>query len=111
MLAVPTPTVIVIAQADQTVGLSETLQCVASSVRGITSQVDFVWSSRGMELNRTNNVTFIVDNIAYINSYTISQLSTSDDGRVIQCEVVINASSPVMANGSNTLDVTGEYTL
>ena len=100
-----------LAQANQTVGLSETLQCVAFSVGGITSQVDFVWSSRGVELNRTNNVTLIVDNFTYINSYTISQLSTSDNGRVFQCEVVINASPSVMASDSATLNVTGECTL
>ena len=44
----------------------------------------------------------------YTDSYTISQLSTTDDGRVIQCEVVINASPSVMATGSTTLDITGE---
>ena len=45
----------------------------------------------------------------YTDSYTISRLSTIDDGRVIQCDVVINASQVVMA--SITLDVTGECVL
>ena len=111
MLAVPTPTVIVIPQSNQIVGQSEPLQCLAFIVRGITSTVDFVWSSDGMELNRTNNVTRVLDNFVYVDSYTISQLNTTDEGRVIECEVVINASPPVNASGNATLNVTGEYTL
>ena len=92
----------------QTVGQSLTLQCEVTTVRGITSRVDIVWSSNGTELERMNNVssTTMDNSLVYTDSYTISQLNTTDDGRVIQCEVVINASSPVMANDSFTLDVT-----
>ena len=63
-----------------------------------------------MELERMNNVssTTINNSLVYTDSYTISQLSTIDDGRVIQCEVVINASPTVMATDSITLNVTGE---
>ena len=46
----------------------------------------------------------------YTDSYNISQLSTTDDSRVIQCEVMINTSQSVMANDNIKLDVTGEYT-
>ena len=64
-----------------------------------------------MELNRTNGTaaTPMDNSLVYTDSYTISQLSTTDEGRVIQCEVVINASPSVMASDSITLDVTGEY--
>ena len=95
----------------QTVGQSLTLQCAVTTVRGITSRVDIVWSSGGMELERMNNVssTAMDNSLVYTHSYTISQLSTTDDGRVIQCEVVINTSPSVMATDSITLDVTGEY--
>ena len=95
----------------QTVGQSLTLQCEVTTVRGITSRVDIVWSSDGMELERMNGVssTMMGNSLVYTDSYTISQLSTTDDGRVIQCEVVINASTPATANDSTTLDVTGEY--
>ena len=110
MFAVPTPTVIVFAPANQTVGQLAILECTVFSVRGITRRVDIVWSSNGTVLKRTDNVSFVVDNTTYLDSYTVSQLSTTDEGRVIQCEVVINASPPVMANGTNTLNVTGEYT-
>ena len=108
---VPTPTVSVTALNTQTVGQSLTLQCEVTTVRGITSRVDIVWSSGGMELERMNGVssTTMDNSLVYTDSYTISQLSTTDDGRVIQCEGVINASPSVMASDSITLDVRGEH--
>ena len=96
----------------QTLGQSLTLQCEVTTVRGITSRVDIVWSSDGTVLRRMNDITSTtMDNsLVYTDSYSISQLSTTDDGKVIQCEVVINASPSVMASDSITLDVTGECT-
>ena len=107
---VPNPTVSVIAPNTQIVGQSLTLQCEVTTVKGITNGADIVWSSGGMELERMNNVssTTMDNSLVYTHSYTISQLSTTDDGRVIQCKVVINASPSVMATGSITLDITGE---
>ena len=80
-------------------------------MRSITSRVDIVWSSGGGVLERTNGTTATTmgNSLVYTDSYTISQLSTTDEGRVIQCEVVINASPSIMASDSITLDVTGEY--
>ena len=97
----------------QTVGQSLTLQCEVTAVRGITGRVDIVWSSGGTELQRMNNVssTMMSDSLVYTNSYTISQLSTTNDSNVIQCKVVINASPPVMATDGTTLDVTGKYNI
>ena len=99
------------APSNQTVGQSLTLQCEVTTVRGITSRVDIVWSSGGTELQRMNNVSSTMPNnsLVYSDSYTISQLSTANDSTMIQCEVVINASSPVNASDSITLDVTGQY--
>ena len=93
----------------QTVGQSLTLQCEVTTVRG-TSGVDIVWSSGGTELQRMNDVssTMMGNSLVYTDSYTISQLNTTDDDRVIQCEVVINTSPSVMASDSITLDVTGK---
>ena len=107
---VPTPTVSVTALNTQTVGQSLTLQCEVTTVRGITSRVDIVWSSDGTELERMNNVssTTMNSSLVYTGSYTISQLSTTDDGRVIQCEGVINASPLVVVGDSITLDVMGK---
>ena len=88
----------------QTVGQSLTLECSVTTVRGITTTMDIVWSGDGIELQRLTevNASFTSNNI----NYTIPQLSTADDGKVYQCEVVINTSPPVMATGSVTLDVT-----
>ena len=97
------------APSNQTVGQSLTLQCEVTTVRGITSEVDIVWSSGGEVLNRTNGTTPMGNPPVYTDSYTISLLSTDDDGRAIQCEVVINASPPVTASDTITLDVTGKY--
>ena len=112
---VPTPIVRMNASNVQTVGQSLTLQCEVTTVRGITSRVDILWSSDGTELGRTNNVssTKMDNSLVYTDSYTISQLSTTDDGRVIQCEVyvVINTSPSVIANDYIILDVIGEYTI
>jgi len=94
----------------QTVGQSLTLECNVTTVRGVTSKVDIIWSRDNMMLNRRNNIspTMIGTSLIYRNTYNISQLSTGDDGREYQCEVVINTSPPVMATGSVTLDVMGE---
>ena len=92
-------------------GESLTLQCNVTTVRGITSRVDIVWSSGGTVLQRMNNASsaMMSNSLVYTNSYTISQLNTTDDGRMIQCEVVINVSPPEMAIDGTTLDVTGKY--
>ena len=110
-ITVPPPNVSVTALSTQTVGQSLTLQCEVTSVRGITSRVDIVWTSGGTELQRMNNVssTMMSNSLVYTNSYTISQLNTTDDGRVIQCEAVINTSPSVMANVNTTLNVTGMF--
>jgi len=110
-ILVPTPDVTITALNTQTVGQSLTLQCSGTIVRGITSGVDIVWRDGGSEFRRMDNVssTTMDNSLVYTDSYIISQLSTTDDGRMIQCEVVINPNSPVMANNSITLDVTGMY--
>ena len=108
VITVPPPNVSVIAPNNQIVGQSLTLNCEVATVRGITSRVDIVWSSGGAELQRMNNVpSTMMSNSVYTNSYTTSQLNTTNDGRVIQCEGVINAIPPVMANSNTTLNVTG----
>ena len=95
----------------QTVGQSLTLQCEVTTVRGITSRVDIVWSSNGTILRRINDTiaTTLDISLVYTDSYNISQLNITDEYRVIQCEVLIHTSPPVMVANNVTLDVTGEY--
>ena len=106
-IPVPTPNVSMTAPNTQIVGQSLTLQCEVTTVRGMTSMVDIVWSSDNMELNRTT-LTPMGNSLVYTDFYTISQLNTTDDGGVIQCEVVINATPPVNASDDIILDVTGK---
>ena len=97
-----------IAVSAQMVGQSLTLQC---EVRDVTSDGDIVWSSDGIVLRRINYTTVTTTNnsVVYTDSYTISQLSTRHDGRVIQCEVVINDRMQIAARDSITLNVTGKH--
>ena len=97
------------ALSNQRVGQSLTLQCEVTTVRGITSRVDIVWSSDGTELERMSGVIATTP-LVYTDSYNISLLNTTDDGRVYECEAVINSSPSAIATDNNiTLDVIGEY--
>ena len=95
----------------QIVGNPLTLDCNITTVSGITSRVDIVWSSNGLELRRIegiqSNLT-INDSVIYTDSYTISQLGTVDEGRTYQCGIIINQATPLIVNGAITLDVPGE---
>ena len=109
---VPTPIVSVTNTSTQTVGQSLTLQCEVTTVRGINSRVDIVWSSNGTELQRMDNVSSatVGDSLLYTDSFTISLLSTIHDGGVYECEAVINSSpSATTAMDNITLGVIGEY--
>ena len=71
-----------------------------------------MWSSNGVELKRimganassTNGNTEV-----YEDTYHIPLLSTTDDGRVIECEIVIMTTPSIVATNNVTLDVTGKY--
>ena len=100
--------------AAQRPGRNLTLECQVTIPRGITSTVDVVWSDNGTEFDRPrmNNVTFspISDSqYQYTDSFTISPLRTSDEGRRIECMAVINTSPTVNDSSSITLDLTGMY--
>ena len=107
----PIPSVTVNILNSQTVGQSLILKCSATTVRGITSRVDIMWSRDGLELNtiRGVNSSIIDDSESFTDTYTIQQLNTADENREYQCEVSINIDSPVKATGSVTLNVTGMF--
>jgi len=97
---------------DEIVGQPLTLICNVTTVRGITSRVDIVWSRNGLHLKKINGIAISVlgqNYTVYSATYTIPLLSTADDGTVYQCEVVINTSPPVMATDSVTLHVIGLF--
>ena len=95
----------------QTVGRLLTLQCRVTTVRGITSKVEIMWSRR-RGTTGLRRVTGVIDyttssSLVFTDSYTISQLSTNDDGRTYWCTVMIASSPPVTASNYVTLDVNG----
>jgi len=101
--------VTVTAPNTQTVGQSLTLTCSATTVRGITSQVDITWRRDGISLNRSNNISSSTtgNSLVYSDSYTISPLSTDDNGREYECTLVIHSSPVTMFNDTLILDVAG----
>ena len=103
-------TLVVTAPNAQTVGQPLTLECNITTESAISDTVDIVWYSNNMRLQTANDIQPVMSgsSLVYTDNYTISLLSTDDDGREYQCEVVINTSPPVMANDSVTLDVMGE---
>ena len=95
----------------QTVGRRLTLQCEVTAVRGITSEVDIVWSSGGMELARMNDVPSmpLSNSLVYRHLYNTSQpLRLNDTGTMFHCGVMINSNPAVMNNDNFTLNVNGK---
>ena len=108
---VPVPSVTINAPSNQIVGQSLTLESSITTVRGITSRVDIVWSSNGVELRRIQGVNkSLTSNYTELfeDTYNIALLSTTDDHRVIHCKVVIMTTPSKTAVDSVTLDVTGK---
>ena len=108
---VPVPSVTINTPSNQTVGQSLTLESSITTVRGITSRADIVWSSNGEELRRIMGATpnSTNDNSkVYEVTYNIPLLSTSDNGRVIECEIIIMTTPLILATNNVTLDVIGK---
>ena len=82
-----------------------------TTVRGITSRVDIVWSRNGREIRKLEDPSpaLVTDQLViYGSNYSITQLSTSYEGHEIQCEVVINSPVLVTADDIIMLNVSGE---
>ena len=110
-IIVPIPIVGVAIQTNQTAGEPLTLYCNVTTVRGIISRVDIMWLVDDSLLEiADSDVSTTSDGIQlYMTSYTINQLSATDNERVYQCNVLINSSNVlVMAFDNFTLNVTGK---
>ena len=93
---VPIPNIDITVPNTQIVGQSLTLECSVTTVRGITSRVDIVWSSDDVELRRTerHSISLTSNNsVIYVDTYTTKPLNATNEGQQVQCEVVINAPS------------------
>ena len=108
---VPTPIVSVAVQTNQTAGEPLTLYCNVTTVRGITSRVDIMWlvDDSLLEIAVPDISSTSDDMQLYMTSYTIDQLSATDNERAYQCKVLINSRETlVTANDNFTLNVTGK---
>ena len=87
------------------------LQCSAIMVRGITSTVDFIWSTGNRQVRRINDVTpsDLVTLIVFNDSFVIPSLDISDIG-VYQCEVILNSFSHITVNDVFTVPFSDIYT-
>ena len=92
-------------------GQSLTIQYKVTIVRGITSRVDIMWRRKGGAFDVTHvTATTTIDNLlVYTDSYTILQLSTSDDSVIYEYRLVIRGKSRAKFNGAIRLNVTGKY--
>ena len=96
------------------VGQPLTLECVATAVRGINSQVDIIWNNNSSAKEfRRNDVNasmtnLLMSSVVYKDYFNISQLTTDDNNVTYQCEIIINSNPSVMASGSFTLHVIGK---
>jgi len=111
---VPTPySISITAPNTQIVGQSLTLECGVTTVRGITSRVDIVWGSDHsalLEMIENLNLTVRTPSSTSLTiTYNIPQLSTEDENRLYQCEMVINTDPLVVAVSNITLNVTGKF--
>ena len=96
----------------QIVGQSLALECSVTTVRGITSRVDVVWSIDGALLERNEGLNLTIrtpSSTSLSNTYSIPHLSTDDEDRMYQCEMVINTDPLVVATSNLTLNVTGKF--
>ena len=113
-VSIPTVSINVTAPNMPKVGQPLMLECKVTTMRGITSKVDIVWSSNGTELRRLNGTTptTVNDSQVYSDYYTIKLLRTFDKGRVIQCEGIIRATTSISSTNNLTLlDFTGQCIL
>ena len=101
----------VTAQSSQQVGNSLRLDCTVTDLISDSNMLEIVWTDTSNIILRRISVTSTtaMDSLpVYTDSYTITQLTTSDQGREIQC-IANSINPPVAENGSIILNVTGKY--
>ena len=92
----------------QQVGSSLILDCTITDMGNNTNSLEIVWITNNMMLQRTIVMPTVIDSLpVYTDSYTISLLTTSDQGRMIHC--MANSTNPPVIDGDNImLNVTGK---
>ena len=81
-----------------------------TTVRGITSRVDMVWRRNGIIVYNNKGIIANLttkDTLVYTDLYTITQLNTSDDSAIYQCDAVINIHPKIITRRVLILDIIG----
>ena len=99
----------IIGRSTQQVGSSLTLDCTITDMGNNTNSLEIVWITNNMILQRTIVMPTVINNLpVYTDSYTISLLTTSDQGRMIQC-MANSTNPPVIDSGNVMLNITGKF--
>ena len=91
-----------------TVGQPLFLECTVNIACIIRGEVTVVWSVDGVELESTRSVNYTESSVVYVENYTIPQLHKSDNGKLYQCEIMINTSVLVTAAANLTIALSGK---
>ena len=93
----------------QQVGSSLTLDCIITELVSDNNTLEIVWTDNNGTLNRTNVTSNGMEGLlpVYTDSYTITLLTTADQGREIQC-IANRRVPPVTDSGIIILNVTGK---
>ena len=92
-------------------GRTASLECNAIAIRGITSRVDIIWTIEFRTVRRVEGVTAstVNNSVVYSDQFITPPLTANDDGRVYQCQVVINSNPRITALSVIVLDFIGKY--
>ena len=107
----PNVSVTVFQNAMMIVGQPLILECIVTTVRGINSQVDIVWSNSINDTKR-DNVSEYMENsnsVLFRDYLIISQLTTDNNNVTYECKVIINAKPIIEANNTFILHVNGKH--
>jgi len=105
------PVVSLTAVNNPTVGQPLLLECTVTTACIIRGEVTIVWSMDGVELRSTRGVdvsSYTESSVVYVENYTIPQLHKYDNGKLYQCEVMINTSILVTAAANLTIALSGK---
>ena len=90
-------------------GESLILNCTITDTGGSGNLLEIKWIYGTTTLQRNNVTPVTIDSLpVYMNSYIIDELSTSHEGRMIQC-MANRTNPPAIDSYSITLDVTGKF--
>ena len=109
LFLVPVLTVNVKAPNKATVKEAAEMECRVTTVKGINSRVDVVWSFNGTEVERIEAISINhTTNSSMVYSH-VYEINITEPGVAYQCEAIININPPVKATGSIvTMDVAGK---